>query len=99
MPGVEGLALPLASVDLGMPGQGLPDSATSDECDNVLARLSALGPPTHWPEDHRALAAHVLGGLLGKVPFRDVKCPPREDRPRFLAQRPLFDIGFQARLR
>jgi hypothetical protein len=67
LPDVDAAGLALAAVDLVVSRQGLPDPVTYDECLDMLARLSAIGDPQHPPAGHRALAAHVLDGLLNKT--------------------------------
>jgi hypothetical protein len=66
-PDVDPVGLALAAVDVAMSRQGLPDAVTYDEAVDVLARLSAAAAPDRPAEDHRALAAHVLDGLLNKA--------------------------------
>jgi len=65
-PDVDPVGLALAAVDVAMSRQGLPDAVTYDEAVDILARLSLPGDPSRPLEDHRALAAHVLDGLLNK---------------------------------
>jgi hypothetical protein len=66
-PDVDPVGLALAAVDVAMSRQGLPDAVTYDEAVDILARLSLPGDPSRPLEDHRALAAHVLDGLLNKA--------------------------------
>jgi hypothetical protein len=66
-PDVDPVGLALAAVDVAMSRQGLPDAVTYDEAVDVVARLSLAGDPSRPLEDHQALAAHVIDGLLNKA--------------------------------